>query len=215
MVSALSPQEIIFWISLFGMDIGIPLMLPERWRFQIGVITTALSAGGLVWSLGYRMSLHDHVGWQAALIFMGIGGLASVVSAIPREPNLSIWLYAIAELIEIDVERIYRRETTLTEMEQHRALARYQKNGNLAAKLVFEVVPFQSTWRYSPYYKLVKSLKRPQSLEEVRGMVKDLNALAEMAPKSRLQRFISDAFRGMLFGGLAFGVLHFVAVNLL
>lgn len=56
----ISPAEIVFWVSLFGLDFGAPLMLPERWRFQAGAIVTTLSFAGLMWSVGYAPTVPNH-----------------------------------------------------------------------------------------------------------------------------------------------------------
>ncbi len=215
MVSQLSSQEVIFWISLFGLDFGVPLMLPERWRIRIGAITTALSATGLAWSLGYRISLQSHVGWQAAVTLIVIGALASVAAQIPREGWVPFALYRMADLIEEYIERTRRYKTTddgqFTDREWRKIAARYAEDyGNLASRLADEI------YGYNPNsMQIARSIRKPQSLEEMKEIVNRLNSIADDALKWRTRRMIVAACQGLVFGFFAFLILHFVATRIL
>jgi hypothetical protein len=40
------PAEALFWISLFGIDVEVSLVMPKRWKWPVGIALTALSIIG-------------------------------------------------------------------------------------------------------------------------------------------------------------------------
>lgn len=189
-------------------------MLPKRWQFRIGAITTALSVTGLAWSLGYRISLRSHVGWPAAAILMTIGAVVSVLVQIPRERWVPYALYRIADLIEQYVEQNQRRMKTeggqLTDRDWRKIAARYREDfGNLAFALANEIYGYNSEW-----IQLARTIKTPKSLEEMAQIAPLLNGIADSAPKWWFGRMIVAAFQGLVLGSFAFFVFRFVVTRM-
>ena len=106
----MSSQEIVFWISLFGLDFGVPLMLPEGLRFRVGVMATALSAAGMVWSLGYHPVPPSHLGYGALIVSVVVAGVSSLVVRYLREKELPHAIYEAAESVNGYVFQIESQE---------------------------------------------------------------------------------------------------------
>jgi hypothetical protein len=207
----MSSQEIVFWISLFGLDFGVPLMLPEWLRFRIGALATGLSLTGLMWSLGYR-PLSPHVGWRAAMVFIGMGAASLLLANFKRERELPLLIYDAAEIIQLFITRAKRDHTgadssvpNVSEADWRKVIGRYRRNpARLALSLIQETA--------IPDRDLVKLVKNPQTFQDMQDCVARLNRLADLLyqGKGRLMRLAVNLLAGGILGAAAFGGFRFI-----
>jgi hypothetical protein len=205
-MAAMSSQEVVFWISLFGLDFGIPLMLPEHLRFRIGAVATALSATGLAWSLGYKMSLVRHIGWRAALVFTAVGGVSLLLATVRREATLALTINDVADLLQGYVTRTKRDYPgEIGEVDWRKILGRYRRN-----KLALAISAIQET--AIRHFKDYKLLKHPNSLDDMQASVDYLNKLADSVHKGkyRIYRLILGSIAGGILGLVAFAGFRFI-----
>jgi hypothetical protein len=206
----LTRQEIVFWISLFIFDIGVPLMLPERWRFQIGATLTALSMLGLYWSLfGYRMTrLPPNLGgWRSLVLASVVVALASFLSRIRREPRLAAEIDDVADEIRAyvrdDIDRRLRPDILHTLPDEWRkTVGRYNRlYGRRAASLVREV-------RATEYLAFARQLTEPTTVMDFNNYAVNLTKIGGECERWRLKRFAFAGGFGALLGALAFGIVY-------
>ena len=206
MANPMSSQEVVFWISLFGLDFGIPMMLPERVRFQIGAVATGLSITGLFWSLGYRFS----VGWHTAIVFMTVGATSAFLAGWSKDKYFPLEVYETADHVEGYLARMRRGYSKAGEppnidpTELDKILTRYKRD---YALLTWMVVNDSG----GPCDRAFRTLvKNPQSLEDIETIVNRLNEMAQAAPKYRWRRVLSSILGGSFLGLLAFAGFHFI-----
>jgi hypothetical protein len=210
----LSTQEIVFWISLFGLDFGLPVVLPERWRLRVGLLATGLSLAGLVWSLGFRPTPPKHLGAFAFLTAVAIGGTSFFVARCFRERNLKLAMINVADSIsayasEINAQVMREHQNPallhMFSMQWDGIVAKYNRAyGNTAARLAKEV----ADPAYVQFAKEVAS--HPDSLHRFTEIAEILRALAEQLPRFRTKRLIKAILQGMVSGAGAFLVVELI-----
>ncbi|MGH7842502.1 MAG: hypothetical protein ACREQT_13410 [Candidatus Binataceae bacterium] len=199
----MSSQEIVFWISLFGLDMGVTLMLPERLRVEIGVVLSLVSFTGLLWSLGYPVS--EDVSWKTALLFIGIGAIGAFLVALNQRRDWPLEFNDMADQLEAYVERVqyhYRKSQipAFDSQEGREILDRYLSRCGL------EAASLASSMRRA---KIAKLLKSPSNLQDISHCAELLNSVADLLRQQRpwLEVIVATTGGGLLGGGL-FGVVY-------
>jgi hypothetical protein len=216
MAPPMSPQEIVFWISLFGIDIGVPLMLPEYWRFRVGAIATALSMVGLLWSLGATPVIPTSLGWVAFLVILLVAMTTSIAIKLSGEPKYSGALFDKADEIHdyvqslVDDERQHGRNLTLLQLDGvrwRRIVSKYSRqHGRQALRLAREAA-IPSYQQYAPIFTQPESLK---SMSVAAGL---LTSFGQLSPQYRMRRVYLAAAQGLLIGAIVFVFVSAILVT--
>jgi hypothetical protein len=224
-------REVALWIALFGFDLGVPLMLPDPWKFWVGVTATGLSLIALIWSrYWYRwrdygpvitivgLSLmvwcvwHFHVlgVWYEDLIAFLMAGIAvSVVARLAREWQLAEDLDDTSVLISRYIKHLENQHSNLAllqldEWEWTRVVRYYNRHyGKQASRLVRELA--------NPFYKeFAKGITQPDSVRDLSTCAEMLAALSRVYPEWRRERLVRATTTGAIVGVLAFVALHVI-----
>ncbi|MGA8792693.1 hypothetical protein [Candidatus Binatus sp.] len=213
----MSPAEIVFWISLFGLDFGAPLMLPERWRFRTGLILTTLSLAGLTWSAGFAPQIPVHLGVYAFVASITVGAVSSFAARCLRERDFKLAIINSADAIsayagQVNAETVLkRRQPSLLPMfklDWDGIVTKYDHAlGKHAARLVKEICNRE----YRQFAKEV--VRNPTKFEDFAHIAGVLKALAITSPEYRMKRLIEAIAWGLLVGALAFLFVQIVLMT--
>src|SRR5271169_5603697 len=188
--SGMPSTEIVFWLALFGIDIGLPLMLPERFKFQAGAILVSLSTVAFFWSIGYKPSIAQDVSFRAFLVAVIVAGCASLIARLVRERDLASDIFQLADSISAYANALKERDPkfVLLPMKRpqwRRIVDKYNREyGKAAARIVREL----SDPAFRQFANEV--VTSPDSVKGFLHIAAVLTALADTSSKFRTKRLV-------------------------
>jgi len=202
-MAELTSREIVFWLSLFGLDFGLTMLMPERYRILIGATVTGLSLTGLIWSLGHPVSGYGD--YSAVFYFVGAGIGSMLLGGLVREKDLPAEMYDAADRLDSLLHRTDYRvgHSNGQSAEWRKILAHYRRDHK---DDIYMLVRVAGVWRNRAIKRMAR---KPQSIEDIASVSR---WLAETANESRRYlpvRLLIYGWTGAALGYLAFVGFHF------
>jgi hypothetical protein len=218
----LSRQEIVFWICLFGLDLGVPLMLPDSIRWYVGIAATAASLAGLTWSwdrrlnftlpsslailvgvvaISHGLGLIRTMGIWIVPAYLVLGSAICLLARVLREQTFELYLARAGHNIHSYLDAHGDNVTALDPVSWRQYILGYWYTcGKYAARLIREsLVPSRKDY--------ISGIKSPDTFAHLRAaaeIVEGIGYLSE-ARKFRLRRFVKAGIQGAVIGSV-FGI---------